>query len=93
MITCPDCHAVVKEEHDTCPLCGGLLHASEEQRAVAHAAEAERSRAAAREARDAIHRKDDADGHFARLGRITSSTFDSLDEAGFDIVDGLSDLP
>jgi hypothetical protein len=81
MITCPDCRASVRDEHDACPVCGGLLHISEEQRAVAHVAEAERARSSAREAGDAIARKDQAEDDrslFTRLTRGASDILDSL---------------
>ena len=81
MITCSDCHAVVNEAHEECPVCGGLLHATEEQRAVARVAETERTRAAARDAAEAVARKDRRDAeHGSRLARFAGHVVDGLDE-------------
>lgn len=86
MITCPDCHASVKDEHVECPVCGGLLHLSEEQRAIAKVAQDERNHAAARAAGDAIREKDIRDG---------SGRGSSIDPrgAGIDgVLDAVSDI-
>jgi len=81
VITCPDCRASVNEAHEACPACGGAVHSTEEQRAIARIADAERTRAAKREAGAAVARKDRQDKeHGSRFGRLVGDVWDGLDE-------------